>query len=196
MQSHRFRPKSVLDHANVIRNFAVQKVIFSLIAVLATKQAISQNRLTRDVGAGSQGSIATGQVTAVPLIQAETELSAPVPTVEEADQATPLAIPFSTLAVSQAGSQGTSESSSQNAPAPTTPAATKAKPRHHALGVTLAILGTTSLVLGATAYTFGQGDLCKNEKSGGCKEARDAGLVMMPVGAGVAVTGFYLVFHH
>ena len=60
----------------------------------------------------------------------------------------------------------------------------------------LAIAGITALAVGVAAYALGNIDICSNEKSGGCNEARDAGLVLMPVGGGVAVTGFYLVFHH
>jgi hypothetical protein len=62
--------------------------------------------------------------------------------------------------------------------------------------VALAVVGTTTLAVGVAAYALGRTDICANEKSGGCVEARDAGLAMMPVGAGVAVTGFYLVFRH
>jgi hypothetical protein len=62
--------------------------------------------------------------------------------------------------------------------------------------VALAIVGSAALAVGVAAYAISGIDICANAKSGGCKETRDAGLVLMPVGGGVAFTGFYLVFHH
>lgn len=61
--------------------------------------------------------------------------------------------------------------------------------------MTLAVLGSVTLAAGAVAYAFGRNDICANEKSGGCPEARDAGLALMPVGGAVAFTGFYFTFH-
>jgi hypothetical protein len=177
MQSHRFRLKGALDHANAGHSSTVPGLIFGLAAVLFATQAISQTRLTRDAEARPQSVAAA--------------ISAPIPTVEEADLSAPLPIPFSSLEATQAGS----ESSSQSVPPPSPPAAAKTKPQHHGLGVALAVVGSAALAVGIAAYALGGGDFCGNEQSGGCKEARDAGLVLMPVGAGVAVTGFYFVFH-
>jgi hypothetical protein len=91
-------------------------------------------------------------------------------------------------------------SSSQNLPsqdsAPAQPRTVKTKSPHHGLGVALAIVGSAALAVGVAAYAISGIDICANDKSGGCKETRDAGLVLMPVGGGVAFTGFYLVFHH
>jgi hypothetical protein len=113
--------------------------------------------------------------------------------VEEAGLVSPAASPFLSLAL-----DGAQSSSSQNLPptdAPAKPPAAKTKPPHHGLGVALAIVGTATLAVGIAAYALGGIDICANEHSGGCQEARDAGLILMPVGAGVAVTGFYLQFH-
>ena len=95
--------------------------------------------------------------------------------------------------------EGGQSSSSQNLPSGAPPAqsrAVKTKSPHHGLGVALAIVGSATLAVGVAAYALSGIDICANAKSGGCKEARDAGLVLMPVGGGVAFTGFYLVFHH
>jgi len=196
MQSHRFRPRVVLNSVNAGRSITASALIFGLVTVLITAQAISQTRLTRDVDALPQSATAAEQAMAAPSFQAETALSTPVPAVEEADLAAPLPIPFSTLVATQSGNQSTPESSSQSAPAPTTPTTTKTKPQHRGLGVALAAVGSVALAAGITAYAIGRDDFCANAKSGGCPEARDAGLALMPVGAGVAVTGFYLVLRH
>jgi hypothetical protein len=63
------------------------------------------------------------------------------------------------------------------------------------LGVTLAVIGVTALVAGAVLYAGEKAVSVCNGASHGCNEARDSGLVLMPVGAGVAVLGFYLQFH-
>jgi hypothetical protein len=126
-------------------------------------------------------------------------LDAPISSLEEASLVSPTSNKFLSLAL-----EGGQSSSSQNLPpessASTAPAAhprpVKTKSPHHGLGVALAIVGSTALAVGIASYTLGGMDICANEKSGGCKEARDAGLVLMPAGGAVAVTGFYLVFHH
>ena len=125
--------------------------------------------------------------------------SAPVPSLEEASLFGPNSNQFFSL-----GLEAGQSSSSQNLPsqdsssggAPARPRTVKTKSPHHGLGVALAIVGSAALAVGVAAYALSEIDICANEKSGGCKEARDAGLVLMPVGGSVAVTGFYLVFHH
>lgn len=181
MDVHPFRLKTALGCANRARSFVFPAVILGLAAALASMQAIAQTRLTRDFDAQPQGAAAP--------------ISAPVPAVEEADLGVPLPISFSALEATQAGSQSSSESSSQNVPPPQPPAATKTKPPHHGLGVALAVVGTAAVAVGIAAYALGGADICANQKSGGCKEARDAGLVLMPVGGAVAVTGFYFALH-
>jgi hypothetical protein len=126
-------------------------------------------------------------------------LVASVSSLEEANLVNPTADMF--LSLAQENGQS---SSSQNLPpensSSTAPASqarpVKTKSPHHGLGVALAIVGSTALAVGVAAYAISGIDICANAKSGGCKETRDAGLVLMPVGGGVAFTGFYLVFHH
>ncbi len=180
MQSHRFFAKPVPDHVEVGRGSTLPALIFSLAAFLFASQAISQTRLNREIEA--------------PLVSATTPISAPIPALEEADLAAP-PISFSALEASQAGNQSSSESSSQSVPAPTKPTATKPKPQHHGLGVALAVVGTAALVSGVALFAAEQSIGVCNGSSHGCNEAKDAGLVLMPVGAGVAVTGFYFQFH-
>jgi len=120
---------------------------------------------------------------------------APVSSLEEASLMSPTANMFLSLAQES----GQSSSSSQNLPSgapPAQPRAVKTKSPHHGLGVTLAIVGSAALAVGVASYALSGIDICSNEKSGGCHEARDAGLVLIPVGGAVVVTGFYLVFHH
>jgi hypothetical protein len=117
---------------------------------------------------------------------------------EEASLVSPTSNQFFSLAL-EGGQSSSSQSllsqdSSSGAP-PAQPRAVKTKSPHHGLGVALAIVGSAALAVGVAAYALGDMDICANEKSGGCHEARDAGLVLMPVGAGVAITGFYLQFH-
>jgi hypothetical protein len=118
---------------------------------------------------------------------------------EEASLVSPTSNQFFSLAL-----EGGQSSSSQNLPPenssstapPAQPRTVKTKSPHHGLGVALAIVGSAALAVGVASYALSGIDICANAKSGGCKEARDAGLVLMPVGGGVAFTGFYLVFHH
>lgn len=179
MEVHPFRLKAVRGHATADRGSTYLAMIFGVAAALASTQAISQTRLNRDVDA--------------PPLSASAPISAPIPAVEEAELAAP-PISLSALESIQAASQSSSESSSQSVPPPP-PAAIKTKPQHHGLGVALAVVGTAAVAVGIAAYTLGGADICSNEKTGGCKEARDAGLVLMPVGGAVAITGFYFTFH-
>jgi hypothetical protein len=83
-------------------------------------------------------------------------------------------------------------------PAPATATKTKArntKPPHHALGVTLAVVGVTALVAGTVLFAGEKSISVCNGSSTGCNEARDTGIALMPIGAGVAAVGFYFQFH-
>jgi hypothetical protein len=147
----------------------------------------------------------TPQTSAAVATPADTDIltsvpEAPVPSLEEASLVSPTADMFLSLA-QENGQSSSSQTlpSGQNLPsggAPAQPRAVKTKSPHHGLGVALAIVGSAALVVGVAAYAISGIDICANAKSGGCKETRDAGLVLMPVGGGVAFTGFYLVFHH
>ncbi len=163
-------------------------------ALFTASQSAAQMRIARDIPEPARNTAtATPKTSAAFATLADAGVAAPVPNMEEASLVSPAANPFSSL--EQDSGQSSSSQSSPSAAAPAKPAATKTKPPHHALGIALAALGTTALALGAVAYGFGRTDICANEHSGGCNEARDAGLVLMPVGGAVAVTGFYFQFH-
>ncbi len=189
-----------LSRQSTGRGAAVLASSFGLAAFFATSQAIAQTRIAGNAAAWSYAEAALQRDMTVPSIQ--TEISAPVPTVEEAKLVSPLAIPMLSITRAQdsgqSSPQSATQSSSQDSPAPTTStkaAAARSKPPHRGLGIALAVVGTTALVAGVVAYSVSRIDICSNEHSGGCQEARDAGLALMPVGGAVAVTGFYLQFH-
>ena len=126
-------------------------------------------------------------------------LVASVSSLEEANLVNPTADMFLSLAQENGQSSSSQNLPPENSSSTAAPAhvrAVKTKSPHHGLGVALAIVGSTALAVGVAAYAISGIDICANAKSGGCKETRDAGLVLMPVGGGVAFTGFYLVFHH
>jgi hypothetical protein len=176
----------------------------------SASKAAAQSRFDRGIADSAQDSvIATPQTSTAVATPAETDVltsvpEAPVPEaavsgLEEASLVSPTASLF--LSLAQDGGQSSSsqslppQNSSSTAPA-AQPRAVKTKSPHHGLGVALAIVGSATLAVGVAAYAISGIDICANAKSGGCKETRDAGLVLMPVGGGVAFTGFYLVFHH
>ncbi len=163
-----------------------------LIPLLVTTQAVAQNRILGDSTSQVTGSQRVALAPSQPVLP---EISAPAPALQKASLENPQRIPFLSLAVAQDSGQ----SSSQNAPVPAklskaTPA--KTKPQHHALGVTLAIVGTAALVAGVVLYAGEQSISVCNGSSSGCNAAKDTGIALMPIGAGVAVTGLYLQFHH
>lgn len=163
-------------------------------ALFAASQSAAQSQIARDIGGPAQDAAnATPLVNSASATPAETDISAPVPRLEEASLVSPVASAF--LSLAQDGGQSSSSQSSTSIGSPAKPPAAKTRSPHHGLGVALAIVGTATLAVGVAAYALGGIDICANEHSGGCKEARDAGLVLMPVGAGVAVTGFYFTFH-
>jgi len=163
-------------------------------ALFAASQSVAQSRIGRDFANPAQDAApATPQTNTALANPVEAEISAPVPNAEEASSASPAADPF--LSLAQDGGQSSSSQSSSSTGGPAKPPAAKTKPPHHGLGIALAVVGSVALAVGITAYALGGGDFCGNVKYGGCQEARDAGLVLMPVGAGVAITGFYLQFH-
>jgi hypothetical protein len=169
--------------------------LFACAALVAASQSAAQSQIARDIGGSAQDAAnATPLVSSVSATPAETDVSAPVPRLEEAGLVSPVASPF--LSLAQDGSQSSSSQSSTSIGGLAKPTAAKTKPPHHGLGVALAIVGTATLAVGIAAYALGGIDICANDSSGGCKEARDAGLVLMPVGAGVAATGFYFTFRH
>jgi hypothetical protein len=158
-----------------------------LIAQLATNQAGAQNLFGHDT---------TGASTAQPEIQApapnlvQPNLPSATPNFDEAMLAKETSDAFFSLEAQDSSSQS-GMTSSTTAPAPT---AAKTKPPHHGLGVALAIVGTTTLLIGATGFALSD-HFCKNFNAGICQTFHTGGIAMMPVGGAVAATGFYLEFH-
>ncbi|MGA3032141.1 MAG: hypothetical protein ABSD70_02595 [Terracidiphilus sp.] len=188
MESH------LLPQAVKFNSRCVSRGASSLAVFLLATQVVAQNPIIPD--SVDQAPAATGlpQIAAAPFAPVPTEISAPASEQQEANLSSPQRIPFLAL---EAG-QNTGQSSSQDAPAATTPtktAATGTKPPHHGLGVALAIVGTTALVAGAVLLAGEKSISVCNGSSSGCNEARDTGIALMPIGAAVAVTGFYLQFH-
>jgi hypothetical protein len=174
---------------------SILATLFACAALFAANQSAAQSRIGRDIGGSEQDAAnANPLVSSASATPAETDISAPVPRLDEAGLVSPVASPF--LSLAQNGGQSSSSQSSSSIGGPAKSPAAKTKPPHHGLGVALAIVGSATLAVGIAAYALGGIDICANEQSGGCKEARDAGLVLMPVGAGVAATGFYFTFHH
>jgi hypothetical protein len=210
-------------HLNVLRaprgRWDVYRYTFLLATMVAcaalfilsqsANQASAQSRFERDGADHStkpaqDAARATPQASAAIATLADADVlasvpDAPIPQMEMASLTSPASNQFFSLAV-----EGGQSSSSQNLPPenssstapPAQPRVVKTKSPHHGLGVALAIVGSAALAVGVASYALSGIDVCANDKSGGCKEARDAGLVLMPVGGGVAFTGFYLVFHH
>jgi hypothetical protein len=185
-----------------------------IVASQFANQAAAQSRFNRgvadDIAKPAQDAFAAkSQTSTAVATPADTDILNSVPEAPVPEAAVPgapvssleedsLVSPTANLFLSLAQENGQS-SSSQNLPSgapPPQPRGVKTKSPHHGLGVALAIVGSAALAVGVASYALGGADICSNEKSGGCKEARDAGLVLMPVGGGVAFTGFYLVFHH
>lgn len=217
MRFHIHVPRAPRCHWDARRCKSILAMAFACAALFAASQSAStaaaQSRFDRGIADHTADRIsdsaqdavaATPQTGAAVAMPADTDVltsvpEAPVPILEEASLVSPAADMFLSLAQDNGQS-----SSSQNLPPensystapPAQPRAVKTKSPHHGLGVALAIVGSAALAVGVASYTLGETDFCANAKSGGCKEARDAGLVLMPVGGGVAVTGFYLVFHH
>jgi hypothetical protein len=167
------------------------------IAVFAlAAQVVAQNPLIPDSVDVSSTATGATQSSAATGGSAQIEISEPAPAAEqeEANLTKPEPIPFLSLEAAQDGGQSSSQSGSTTA-ATTGTTTKKTKPPHRGLGIALAVVGVTALAAGAVAYGVGKTSLCVNEQSGGCKEARDAGIALMPVGGGVAAIGFYLQFH-
>lgn len=183
----------------VSRRATLVATALGMAALLATTPAVAQNPFfggfAGPVQAGTGLEQAVAEPVAEPSMRAPSQISAPAPAKEEVNLFRPQRAPFLVLEAEQE----TGQSSSQGVPVATDPpksTATKTKPPHHALGMTLAVVGTTALVAGVVLLAGEHSISVCNGASNGCNEARDAGLALIPVGAGVAVTGFYLQFHH
>jgi len=161
-----------------------------LAALLVATQLTAQNPVSQDSANPDRPASGSQPIAAAPSAPPPIGISAPAPAQEEANLPSHEGIPFLAIAAGREIPQ----SSSQNAPATATSTVTKTKPAHHGLGVTLAVVGTAALVSGVALYVGEQHAYC-NSSSSGCNEAKNFGLALMPIGAGVAVTGFYLQFH-
>ncbi|MFZ0039145.1 MAG: hypothetical protein WAK91_17100 [Candidatus Acidiferrales bacterium] len=88
-------------------------------------------------------------------------------------------------------------------PAPASPFAAAAMPQsssgsgHRGLWLALGISGIVVAAVGVAAYVGEQHALCSGPNPGsGCNEVKTAGLVLMPVGAAMAVVGFVMHARH
>lgn len=177
------------------RSMPVRMAVLAMAVVFTASQVPAQPLMDRDATSQIQTTNAQAATTgqgdhAAPAAEdTATAISAPAPNFEEAA----LAKPFSDSLLMLAAQGGTSNSSVTPSPSPK---AVKTKPSHHRLGVALAITGTAALVIGVV---FAAGadhiNLCSNEHTGGCQEARSWGYAGIGVGAPVAVLGYYLLFH-
>jgi hypothetical protein len=172
---------------------ATPLAILLLAMPVAAQTPIAQN--TQDTVGQSQVSAGAQQIAASTSTPSPTEISAPEAAQLKASPADQQTIPFLALAAGQDANQ----SSTQNAPsvAPAKAAAKKTKSSHHALAVTLTVMGTVALVGGAVLYAGERSAwVCSGPgNSSGCNTAKDSGLALMPIGAGIAATGLYLQFH-
>ncbi len=171
----------------VNRSATFKAASLGLIALLFATQAGAEDRFFG--GSGGQGQVGTGSQ------QSATALATPAPAQEEANFASPQGIPFVAIEAGQNGGGSSSQDGTQIAPNPAKAPAARTKPPHHALGVTLAVVGVTALVAGAVLFAGEQAIGYCNGSSKGCSEARDTGIALMPIGGAVAVTGFYFQFH-
>jgi len=88
-------------------------------------------------------------------------------------------------------------------PVPASPFAAPAMPQnssgsgHRGLWLALGISGIVVAAVGVAAYVGEQHALCSGPNPGsGCNEVKTAGLVLMPVGAAMAVVGFVMHARH
>jgi len=222
MKFHLNASRAPCGRWNARRRTSMLVTVLACVALFAasqfSNQAAAQSRFDREIGDrisdSAQDAVAATPQSAAVATPADTEmltsvpeapvpearvLGAPASSLEEANLVSPTADMFLSLAQESGQSSSSQnlppENSSSTAP-PSQARPVKTKSPHHGLGVALAIVGSTALAVGVAAYAISGIDICANAKSGGCKETRDAGLVLMPVGGGVAFTGFYLVFHH
>ena len=182
MKLHLFRQPVIFGSRCVLRGAA-----FLLMLLVATLAA-AQNPMIHNSAARAAQLKGTEQST--PVVSA--------PTQQEAGLARSEAIPFLELAAAENRGQSSSQDAAQNSAPTSKSAATsarKTKPPHHTLGIVLAVVGTAALVAGVALYAGEKTVSVCNGTSSGCNEAKDTGIALMPIGAGVAVTGFYLQFH-
>jgi hypothetical protein len=203
MKFHIHVPRASRGRWDAHRCTSILATALACAGLFVASQAAAQSRFDRNIAdhisdLAQDAMSATPQTSGALATPGDTDVltsvpEAPVPSLEEADLVSPASNPF--LALAQDGGQS---SSSQNLPsggAPAKPPTAKTKSPHHGLGVALAIVGTAALVSGIALFATEQSIGFCSPSSHGCSEAKDAGLILMPVGAGIAITGFYLQFH-
>jgi len=186
-------PATWRSRGNAGRGMQFLTATLSLAALLAASEAQAQT--VSDTRNPPQATTASQPAQLTPSVAAVTEISAPEPAPNEASVAKPAAVPFLSIEATQNNGQSSSQDSNQTSQATTKTTSAKTKPPHRALGVTLAVIGTTALVAGVVLYAGEKAISVCNGSSSGCNEAKDTGIALMPIGAGVAVMGFYLQFH-
>ena len=162
--------------------------------LLLAAQVDAMNLIVRESADQPEGPAGSPQIALSPSAPAPSDISAPAQ--QEANLSSFPTVPFLALAAGQDASQSSSPSATMTTTTQTT--TQKKKPAHRGLGIALVVVGTTALVVGAVGYAAftGPGTFCNGGGgSGNCKTANNAALVLMPVGAGVAVAGFYFTFH-
>ncbi len=190
---------NLISQATRFNSRCVSRRVPFLAVLLFAMQLAAQNSILRDSADQAEvpAQVATDsqQITDAPSAAPTPALvSAPEPAKEDANLSSPQKIPFLALAAGRDSSQ----SPSQNTPAtvpPTKTTVTRTKPAHHGLGVALAVVGTAALVSGVALFVGEERFSYCNGSSSGCNEAKDIGIALIPIGAGVAATGFYFEFH-
>lgn len=202
MEVHLLSTAPSLSQARANRNTGFLAALFALSILFFNSHSAAQTRMAGNSASRGEFAATLPGIKDVPSVQMEPEISAPVPNMEVSSLTNQAgAVSFQALAAqnsSQSSSQSASQDSTAGSSSSTTSAktaTTKSKPPHHALGVTLAVIGTTTFAAGVVLLAGEHAISVCNGASKGCNEARDAGLVMTPVGGAVAITGFYLQFH-
>ena len=168
-----------------------------MVAFIVSTQAEARSQILGDSTGQSRERIDGPQSASSSVTTGLKLISAPVPTQQETIPLGWKEIPFHFLDVAPNGEQTSSQVATQTSAASSNSRMSpvfKAKPTQRALGLALAIAGTTALATGVTLYVGEQHAYCNNS-SKGCNEAKDTGIALMPTGASVAAIGFYLRFH-
>jgi len=190
---HNVKPSLVsysnrISHKALCRSMPVRLAALGLAVAFTASQNPAQNLRGSDSAAPAQA--ATNSHT-VPAGTATSDVSAPVPNLQEATVVKPFSDSLFSLAAAQDGQSSSSSASNVMA----APAAKKPNPPHHALGRALSDIGIGALASGIILFAAESHYCGSNTKPTDCSEARDAGIALMPAGGALMVTGFVLRFH-
>lgn len=186
MKSHRASPATPF-----CRSMPARMAAFAMAVLFTASQVPAQPMNDRDTTDQTQTTnsqtVTNGQGNhAVPAAEnTATEISAPVPNLEDATPAKPASDSMFAMDAMQDPSSSSSMTQTQKP--------VKAKAPLHGLGIAMAIVGSVVLVGGIGAFALSE--QCKNPTSGECGTVHGAGIGMMAAGGGVAATGFYFQFH-